>query len=267
MANAPKKSEEKIVEVMEIQKGIIEFNILGTTPLILNTMSEKARRTILEPGPKKNRAEKASTAKHNPPEEFRASAYTFSDKSQPTFIGFMASAFKAALKSAAVDIPGATKAEIGRLTYVEGDYVGIYGVPKLFMAVTRSADMARTPDIRTRAILPEWACVVRISYVKPLVTQQSVVNLLAAAGLIRGIGDWRPEKGSGSYGQFSLVGADDPDFKRIIKTQGRAAQIKGFDNIETYDDETEKLYSWHLDEMKRREIEPIKKAAGKEVAA
>lgn len=260
-----KKSEEKIIEIMEIQKGVIEFNVLGTTPLILNTMSEKARREILEPAAKKNRAAKASTAKHDPVKEFRASAYTFSDPSQPTLIGFMASAFKAALKSAALDIPGATKAEIGRLTYVEGDYVHIYGVPKLFMAVTRSADAKHTPDIRTRAILPEWACVVRLSYVKPLVTQQSIVNLLAAAGLIRGIGDWRPEKGSGSYGQFTLVGADDPEFRRIVETQGRAAQIDGFTNIQTYDDESEKLFSWHCEEMKRREIEPIRKSVGKEV--
>lgn len=259
MIKAKKVEKATTAEVMEIEKGELLFHVLGTTPLILNTMSEKARRTILEPGAKKNRAEKATTAKHDPLYEFRASAYTFSDAQRPTFIGFMASAFKAALRGAAIDIPGATKAEIGRLTYVEGDYVAIYGIPKIFMAITRSADMARTPDVRTRAILPEWACSVTISYVKPLVTQQSVINLLGAAGLIRGIGDWRPEKGSGSYGQFRLVGSNDPDYVRIVKTQGRKAQIAAFQSPECYDDETERLLEWHTAEIGRRELDAKRK--------
>ena len=84
------------------------------------------------------------------------------------------------------------------------------------MSITRSADKNRTPDVRTRAILPEWACKLRIAYTKPILREQAIFNLLAAAGLQSGVGDWRQEKGSGSYGAFKLVNADDPDFLRNI---------------------------------------------------
>lgn len=240
------------ITVMEVRKGRLDFQIRGTTPLILNTMSEKVRNQLLLPPPKKNAADKASTLKHDPLTEFRASAYTISDNDAPTYIGFMASAFKAALKSAALDLPGASKSQIGRLTYVEGDLVSIYGVPKLLMSVVRSADMNRTPDIRTRAILSEWACSVSITFVMPLLREQAVVNLLAAAGITQGIGDWRPQKGSGSYGQFALVGIGDADFDRIVATGGRDAQMAAMAEPECYDDETEKLLSWFDVESKRR---------------
>ena len=84
--------------------------------------------------------------------------------------------------------------------------------------------MARTPDIRTRAVMTEWACVISVSYVKPKLNQTSVVNLIAAGGITCGIGDWRQEKGSGSHGQFRIVGPNDKDFLRILKNGGRAAQ-------------------------------------------
>lgn len=43
----------------------------------------------------------------------------------------LSTSFKGAIRSAALDMPGAKKAQIGRLTYIAGDFVGIYGVPKL----------------------------------------------------------------------------------------------------------------------------------------
>lgn len=251
----PEKSTD--ITVIEVQKGLIRFNIKGTTPLILNTMSEKVRNQLLLPPPKKNAADKASSLKHEPLAEFRASAYTIADESAPTYLGFMASAFKAALKGAALDLPGASKSQIGRLTYVEGEYLSLYGVPKLLMSVVRSADMNRTPDIRTRAILPEWACTVSISFVKPLLREQAVINLLAAAGITQGIGDWRPQKGSGGYGQFVLVSDDDANFGRIVHTGGRDAQKAAMVEPECYDDETAKLLSWFDVESKRRGFKAV----------
>lgn len=249
---AIKATEKADITVIEVNKGLIRFNILGTTPLILNTMSEKVRNQLLLPPPKKNAAEKASSLKHEPLVEFRNSAYTISDKTAPTYIGFMASAFKAALKGAALDLPGASKSQIGRLTYVEGEYIGLYGVPKLLMSVVRSADMNRTPDIRSRAILEEWACTVSISFVKPLLREQAVINLLAAAGITQGIGDWRPQKGSGGYGQFILAGDDDESFIRITREGGRKEQMAAMESPECYDDETEKMLAWFDVESKRR---------------
>ena len=87
------------------------------------------------------------------------------------------------------------------------------------MAIVRSADMNRTPDVRTRAILPRWACQITISYAIPLLKEAQITNLLAAAGFTVGIGDYRQEKGKGSYGQYSLVAPDDANYRDIMENE------------------------------------------------
>jgi len=95
--------------------------------------------------------------------------------------------------------------------------------------------MNKTPDVRTRAILPRWACRVSIRYAQPVIKLQSVANLLAAGGITSGVGDWRVEKGSGGYGTYQIVTDDDPEYLDIVAT-----------------DETESLFAWYDIEAKRR---------------
>jgi hypothetical protein len=249
MPKAPASKEE--INVQRVNEVRAEFCILGKTPLILNRMSEKAARELLLPR-KKTAADRAANLKHNPPEEYRASAYKSVGDDAPTRLLVLSTAFKGAMRSVAVDIPGAAKAQIGRLTYVEGDYVNIYGAPKLLMSITRSSDMNKTPDVRTRAIVPEWACRIAVKFVSPLLKQQAVANLLASAGIMRGVGDWRPEKGSGSYGQFELVDSDDKRFLEIIKKGGRKAQDSGLADPVPYDAESAELLTWFTTEATGR---------------
>ena len=246
-----KAKDESEVFVMEVMQGSMSFCVLGTAPLICNRMSEKARRELLLPKGRKNAAEKASSLKHDPLAEYRASPYTSQMDSGPTRLQLLASMFKGAMKTAALDIPGANKAQIGRLVYVQGDRVDLFGVPQLLMSVTRSKDMNRTPDVRSRAIVPEWACRITVKFVKPIMREQSVTNLLAAAGITAGVGDWRVEKGAGSYGTFRLCSSTDPDFVRIMKL-GRKQQNAAMENPECYDDETQSLLSWYGVEVQRR---------------
>jgi len=215
-------------------------------------MSQKTWFELLAPKGKKTMAEKSSTMKHDPIREFRDSPYRMMDSKSPALIAVMPTAFKKAMGTAALDMPGARKAQILRLIYVEGEMLQIYGIPKLFMAITRSADMNRTPDVRTRALMPEWACKLTISFAKPMLREQSIANLLAAAGFQSGIGDWRQEKGSGSYGAFKLVSADDKDFQRIVKTMGRKEQQEALDNPVAYNEETQEMLSWFDVEVRRR---------------
>lgn len=249
---AKKNHDEGTIDILKVNHGKFHVCILGTTPLILNRMSEKARHELLMPKGRKTSAEKAANLKHNPIDEFRASPYTDVREDAPTYLQHLSTAFKKAMMGAALDIPGAKKAQIGRLTWVEGERISIYGVPQMFMSVVRSADMNRTPDIRSRAIVPKWACRLSVSFVQPILREQSVVNLLASAGITQGIGDWRNEKGSGTYGQFTLVDADDAEFNHIMKTGGRDAQVAAMEDFEFYDDETRELYSWFEVESKRR---------------
>lgn len=258
MAKQDKQDVSTEIQIIEVQRGKITFCVLGETPLLHNCMSEKARHELLLPKGRKTNAEKQSTLKHNPVEEYRASIYRSRDTNSPTLIQHLASAFRKSMANAALDLPDVTKAEIGRLVWVEGDRVDIYGKPMIDLRIVRQAGQNRTPDVRTRCITPEWACKVTVSFTKPRITEQGVANLLAAAGFCIGVGDYRNEKGAGNYGLFRLCSADDPDFVRIMANDGRAVQEAGMETPEPYNDETEELLSWYQDAVKtHRSFAPI----------
>lgn len=267
-ATAAKKNEKSTeIDVLVIEQGRFEVCVLGTEPLIFNRMSEKAKRQLLLPSPPKNRTEKQSTLKHDPMAEFRASPYVTRDESAPTYLQALPVWFKKAMASVALDLPGVAKAQMERLLWAEGERVALYGVPELFMSVVRSADMNKTPDIRTRAIVPKWACRVGITYTKPILNEQVIANLFAAAGFMRGVADWRAEKGSARYGCFEMVNENDPRFLSIIKNGGRAAQLAAVNNPAFYDEETEELYGWFEGEVKRRGFGAKSNGAETEVEA
>lgn len=252
---AARKTEsagQATVEIPLITTQSVNLCVLGKRPLICNRMSEKAQRELLSPAGRKTTAQKQSTLKHNPLEEFRASPYTVKEDNAPTYLAVMSSAFKGAMATAALDLPGANKTQIGRLVWVEDDYTGVYGIPELFMAVTRSADMNKTPDIRTRAIVRHWAALVRVSFVTPLINEQAIANLLVAAGQTVGVGDYRPQKGKGTYGQFELVSEDDPRFQAVLRAAGRASQLAAMQEPSAYDQDTEDLLAWWTNDVQRR---------------
>jgi len=253
-----KKSElvDPTIEIAKFVRETATFCVLGLSPLFMERMSEKVKGGLLAPGPKKNAAEKQGTLKHIPLTEYRESAYQSRDDSNPTRLQLLATAFKRAMATAALEIPGAKKAQIGRLVYVPGQFVDIYGLPKMAMNVVRSSDMNRTPDVRTRCVVPEWAAVLSVSYITPQLKQQAIANLLGAAGDFIGVGGWRPEKGSGSFGRFELVEENNKDFLRITKI-GRVQQDKAIEVPGFFDQETEDLYSWYLTEIKRRGFKAV----------
>lgn len=254
---AAKKStpDTVVIDPLKVIAGHATVHVVGNSPIVLNRMSEKAKHELLMPKGRKNATERATSLKHNPYDEYRASSYRMKDGA--TLLGILSTAFKKALSTAALDLPGMKKSQIGRLVWVEGDMVGIFGVPKLFMAVVRSADMNKTPDIRTRAIVPEWACQFTVSYVEPLIRANAISTLLSAAGMYIGVGDGRPEKGAMNYGQFRVVNPDDADFKRILKEGGRKAQQAAIDAPVCYDDETTELLSWFDTERAQRQLKGV----------
>lgn len=250
MARRP--TETSGVEILAVERGHIKVACVGTTPFICNRVSEKAKRELLAPKGRKTISEKAQSLKHDPLAEFRASPYTLVDDASPTLLAFLAVGFKKAMMTAALDIPGAKKAQIGRLLFVEGERTPLYGVPQMLMSITRSADIGKTPDVRTRAILPAWACLLDVTFAKPQMREKDVLNLLGAAGMFAGVGDWRTEKGSGNYGSFRLASADDVELKKILKTGTRTAQVSALNSPTFYDQETEDLFHWYTTEVVAR---------------
>ena len=249
------KEKDADLSIIEVTEGGLELYLIGKSPLIINRLAEKAKHELLLPKGKKTTAEKASNLKHDPLAEFRSSAYIIPDETAQTYLAMPSTAPKRAMASAALDIPGAKKAQIGRLCYVQGDLIGVYGVPKMLMSIVRSADMNKTPDVRTRCIIPEWAMKLKITYVVPIIKPQIVLNLNVAAGLYIGIGDWRPEKGAGSFGQYfpqAVAKAESMEQVQKILLAGRKVQKQAMLNPEFYNDETKELFGWFSDTVKER---------------
>lgn len=253
---APKKLADTEIPILRMAQGRISFAVIGTTPFIFNRMSSKVKMGLLAGTQKKTAAEKQAHVKHDPVNEFRDSVYRNKGGDRATRLTFPAPAFKGAMLTAALDMPNTRRTEIGRRVWVEGLSVDVYGTPELLMSVVRSSDINRTPDIRTRAILPQWACVVSVNFVEPLMNATAVGHLMAAAGVIAGVGDFRQEKGKGNYGQFRLSDADDPEFRAIVANGGRVVQDEALEHYRCYDDETQELLTWYDAEVKRTGRKP-----------
>lgn len=242
------------LQIEQLNAGGTMFYVVGTSPLVYNRVAEKARQELLFPRGRLTAADKQHHLKHDPIQEYRSSVYRrLATERGPTRLQFPSPSFKVAMATAALDMPGVAKTKIERLTWAKGYRTDIYGIPQLWMDVVRMADPSRTPDIRTRAILPEWCAAVRIEYIMPMLSAERVSRLLSAAGLIIGVGDARQEKGNRSNGQFMIVnGPDDPGFKRIQESGGMAAQDAALEAPEFFDVDTEDLFTWFTEEYKKR---------------
>jgi hypothetical protein len=263
MAKAPKGGAPAGIEIAieSVEVETARFCIVGTTPLLMNALSAKAKRELLLPKGKKSGAEKATSLKHDPVAEFFDSTYRL--PSGPTALGMSAAAFKAAISDAALRVPGAKKTEIAQLCWIDGATgmrIPVWGVPMLHMSAVRSADMNKTPDIRTRAMLPEWATIVTLKFAVPQLSGLAVTKLLSAAGLLMGVGDFRQQRGAGNHGQFQIVPEGDATFRRIVASGGRAEQIAALANPQPVDDESGELLDWFEREVAGRGMDKTREA-------
>jgi len=241
------------IDVIRVDQNEISYRIIGDTPLIMERFSTKAQRALLAPKGRMTTVEKEQNEKHNPREEYTEAAYVVPDG--PTRLAMPSTSFKAALLAAALRTPGAKKTEIGAMTYIVGEWAPIWGIPRLLMSGVRSADIGKTPDIRTRPIITPWATKLTIKYVVPNLTPNTISNLLAGAGILCGVGGWRQGKGSGNYGLFHPIQEeDDAEFGAIVASGGREVQLEALRVPVAYDEETADLLAWHDEEMERRRL-------------
>lgn len=247
-----KKAEAGELRIDPLKRGFATIRLIGETPLYFNAMSVKAKRTLLIGGGKKTAAEKKEI-KHDPEQEFRDSVYT--SPGGPTLLCFPAPAVKSAMATAALETPGVTKTSVQRLIFLPQHRIRVWGKPYLKMDVVRSADMAKTPDVRTRAFLPRWVAEVDVAYVTPALSLHSIVTLVANAGVIVGIGDFRQEKGRGHYGTFSVAGeelGDHAETWREVTAEGRDVQAAAMETPECADADTAELLAMLTGERMKR---------------
>lgn len=241
------------MEIHALKQGRVKLRMIGQTPMYFNSMGAKAWRDLLVGGGRKTAAQKKEI-KHNPEQEFRDSVYKKSDGD--TYLCFPAAGVKGAMATAALETGGITKTSVQRLIFLPESQIQIWGKPYLKMDIVRSADMNKTPDVRTRAYLPNWCAEVDIKFVTPTLSTMSIVSLLQNAGTIVGIGDFRQEKGRGSYGTFSVAGSEDMgEYQEIwddITQEGRDVQELAMENPECADEQTAELMQFIQEERLRR---------------
>ena len=236
------------IEIVRIKTGSVDVGLLGRTPLILHHGGAESH---LLPALKLTQGERATTLKHEPLVEWRERMILAIGDDVPTRLLFPAAAFKGAMMTAALRLPGTVKTEIAQLAWVEGEFVNIYGMPRVRIDTVRNSDMARTPDARSRPCLRNWATRLTVTFVQPMLTAQAVANLLVGGGLFCGVGDWRPEKGKGTFGQFEIVDLNDPRYLAVLK-EGREVQDAAIAAAQAYDAETLRLLTWYDEELARR---------------
>lgn len=254
MATKRKQSSEvEGINVQALRQHMVTLRVIGVAPLFQNRMSAKVKQGLLTGSKKKTTAEKAAI-KHDPINEYRNSMELIRDPDSPTLLGVRSVAIKSAMADAAIETAGMTKAGTQRLLRIPGDLTALYGTPMLRLDVVRSADVARTPDIRSRAFLPRWGAELTVGYFSPQLSAHAVVALLTNAGQLIGIGDYRQQKGKGSFGLFRVIGEEDDDaeWDDLVNNHGRAAQVAAYDDPQFADQETEELMEFYHAELARR---------------
>ena len=222
------------IEIPTLKMAETTVAVVGRTGLYINRMPAKAKRQLLIGGRKKTTAEKA-LIKHDPRAEYRDAMYVDKGWHAHSHVRFPAMAIKSAMGTAALMTPGIRKTDVARLVFMPDEHVPIFGQPRLRMGIMRSADINRTPDVRTRPYFAEWATVITIRYSTLALSELSILTLLNNAGTVAGIGDERQEKGKGSAGTFEVANAVP---KHLLD---RDAQWAAIETPEPYDLETAEL--------------------------
>lgn len=195
-------SEDAQVQIDRIAAERILVPIVGTSPLIVNRFSEKAKRQMLD----NMQGRKNPKEPKDPDAEYQAAFYRFKDE-DGTY-GFPCIAFKAATVGGARFYSGVTMTALKQYLFFQGEVgtdgqklVRIDGEPVMREDVVKVG--RNGTDLRYRPEFSEWKTTLEVVYVTSALTRSSVLSLIDAGGMGVGVGEWRPEK-DGDFGTYRI---------------------------------------------------------------
>lgn len=224
---AVKKTSTVTINAPEFE--VVEFKIVGDTPLIVHAWDEKAKRMMLE-----KQMGKAAKTKHEikvPTNDFINSLYWLTEKPQNGIddadaqVNFDAAIAKGAKFGFSIGgikqsfITGAARGGLDvRMTELRGafflegdteasnfDFAEIVGpAPVMREDMVKVGSMSKTADIRYRGEFKTWEIPLKMRLNKNgKYSMEQLLNCVTMGGFVTGIGEWRPER-DGQFGMFHL---------------------------------------------------------------
>ena len=195
------------IVLKRLEKRVARVPIVGVTPVIPHRWTEKAKRMMLDKQQGKAAEKKAPKL---PEAEAHDATYWCAD-GRP---GIQAVGFKAAIADAARFFDKSVTIEmLKRAIHIFGEVTehGDVVVPidgEITMREDTPRNSGGTADLRYRNQIWPWKAELHVEYIATLLTEETLVTLIDAAG-INGVGDWRPsapKSKSGTFGKFRVEG-------------------------------------------------------------
>lgn len=214
------------------------FWLVGNTPLIVHSWSEKAKREMLQ---KQAGATRTAKEKRDPEEDFVNSLYEMGNG----VYGFPITAVKKAILSCAHKDRGVPRSDVMSALWLDAEIVRtrpalagavcdmplvrIYG-DKAEMRedmVRIGAGPRKTANLAYRGQFRTWAIRVTGSINPLMVAPHQLAFLVRQAGTAVGIGDWRNEKG-GWFGAFHMATVDEQrEWEKFAAGKGPLPKPRG----------------------------------------
>ena len=226
-----------------INSGVSTLHVvaMGTTPLLVHALSEKAKRSLAgDTVPKTQKQETPQTqcleALYAAPSDWRSDTALYVP---PVW-------FKKAMCTAATSLKQRKElpaADVKRCITVATaafdvgppiNAVPLYGIPRIHAAYAKEGSALRP---RFRPILWPWAVAMTIDFLPMTFNGETVAALLKLGGTVSGVGDGRREKGWGDFGCYTVI----DDMPLPIDKQ---AQLDAMADFEPWDEESAQIIEW-----------------------
>lgn len=195
-------NEAPQIVISKIGTETVRVPIVGTAPLIVHKFSEKAKRQMLDA----MQGRKSPKQAKDPEADYESAFY----RTDSGGYGFPVIAFKAATVGAARFYgKSISMTALRQFVFFDAEFskaagqklAVITGEPHMREDVVK-VGMGGT-DLRYRPEFTEWTTSIEVTYVKSMLTRESVLSLIEAGGMGVGIGEWRPEK-KGDFGTYQI---------------------------------------------------------------
>ncbi len=209
-----KTKERTTIQIALPRFAVVKVYAVGQpgSPLITHRWGKKAVREMLG----KHMGHDIPQADKHPFEDFVDTLYRDPKTGEMAIRSVM---FKAAMLSALRETSGVTRADVITGISVLGELSPIYGQPTNRLDPVKIGPWdARVSDLRFRGEYVDWLVTLTFRYNTAAISLSAIHNLLATAGALYGVGEWRPTR-NGVNGLFSVV--EEAEAQKRMKALGR----------------------------------------------